>query len=319
MSPVAIAVRTRRTESEFGSAMLDGLHRKQKRIPSKFFYDEAGSELFERITRLPEYYPTHTELSILRAHAGQIAECIGENVELVEFGAGSLRKVRILLNALKRPRTYTPIDISGEYLLDVATELESEYPGICVNPVVADFTRPIVLGPLECSAMHRAGFFPGSTIGNFQPAEAVTFLRQVRQTLDGGGLLIGVDLVKDPAVLHAAYNDAEGVTEAFNKNLLVRANRELDADFDLGAFAHYAFYNPVAQKIEMHLVSLGRQSVRIGGETIAFAQGETTHTEDSHKYTLDGFRALAAQAGYVPRKVWTDEAALFSVQWLETV
>ena len=314
-----LALVAHRSEDAFAKALLEGLARTPKRIPSKFFYDTAGSELFERITRLPEYYPTRTELSILAASIAEIAHCIGSDVELVEFGAGSLSKVRLLLNAMRKPRTYVPIDISGDYLLDVATMLEAEYPQICVNPIAADFTRPIKLGPLECSAMHRVGFFPGSTIGNFGHGEAVSFLRNARATLDGGPLLIGVDLVKDPAILHAAYNDFEGVTEAFNKNLLVRANRELDADFDLDAFAHYAFYNPVARRIEMHLVSRTHQRVKVCGEMFDFAEGETIHTEDSHKYTLDGFRALAAEAGYVPHRIWTDPARLFSLQWLEAV
>ena len=319
MSLAAHAIVERTRQTAFANELLTGLRAAPKRIPSKFFYDAAGSELFERITTLPEYYPTRTELSILTANLAGIAALIGSDVELVEFGAGSLRKVRLLLNGLTKPRTYVPIDISGEYLLDVATALEAEYPHVCVNPIVADFTRPIALGPLECSAMHRVGFFPGSTIGNFSRAGAVSFLRNARQTLDGGPLLIGVDLVKDPNVLHAAYNDAEGVTEAFNKNLLLRANRELGADFDVGAFEHYAFYNPLAQRIEMHLISRKRQRVHLCGETIEFADGETIHTEDSHKYTLDGFRALAADAGYMPRRVWTDEEQLFSLQWLEAV
>lgn len=317
MSPYAIAARKRQTVSPFAEELLEGLRATPKRIPSKYFYDAAGSELFERITTLPEYYPTRTEHAILTANLGAIAKLIGTDVELVEFGAGSLRKVRLLLDGLTKPRTYVPIDISGDYLLEVATTLEAEYPQICVNPIVADFTRPIALGPLECSAMHRVGFFPGSTIGNFSRAGAVSFLRNARETLDGGPLLIGADLVKNPAILHAAYNDADGVTEAFNKNLLLRANRELGADFDVGAFAHYAFYNPQAQRIEMHLISARKQRVHLCGETIDFADGETIHTEDSHKYTLDGFKALAAEAGYVPRQVWTDAERLFSLQWLE--
>ncbi|MBV9419991.1 MAG: L-histidine N(alpha)-methyltransferase [Alphaproteobacteria bacterium] len=318
MSPIAIAARQRQT-TEYGQALLDGLLATPKRIAAKFFYDAAGSALFEEITALPEYYPTRTELSLLEANAAEIAALFGTDVELVEFGAGSLRKVRLLLDALTKPRTYVPIDICGDYLLDMATTLEAEYPHICVNPVVADFTRPIQLGPLECSAMHCAGFFPGSTIGNFKRADAVTFLRNARQTLDGGPMLIGVDLVKDPTVLHAAYNDAAGVTEAFNKNLLLRANRELGADFDPAAFAHYACYNPLQQRIEMYLVSLKAQRAELCGETIRFAQGEAVHTEDSHKYTLEGFRALAAEAGYAPRKVWTDPAGWFSLQWLEAI
>jgi dimethylhistidine N-methyltransferase len=308
---------TLETRDAFSEALIQGLHRSPKRIPAKFFYDAAGSKLFEQITTLPEYYPTRTELSILRRNVSEIAAYIGDNAQLVEFGAGSLRKVRLLLDAMDRPRGYVPIDISGEYLLAVANRLEADYPHICVNPVVADFTKPIALGPLECTAMHRVGFFPGSTIGNFTRAEAVSFLRSARRTLEGAPLLIGVDLVKDPKVLHAAYNDGEGVTAAFNLNLLLRANREADADFEPGSFAHHACYNPVAQRMEMYLVSRKAQRVQIGETVFAFAEGEAIHTEDSHKYTAEGFRALAADAGYIQRRVWTDPARLFSVQWLE--
>ncbi len=311
------AIDAKHGDSAFREALLEGLFKTPKSIPAKFFYDETGSALFESITALGEYYPTRTELAILTGNVGEIAELIGRDAELVEFGAGSLRKVRILLGALKSPRAYLPIDISGEYLTDVAAILRADYPGLRVRPVIADFTRAVALGPLTPGARHRAGFFPGSTIGNLGRSEAVAFLRQARQTLNGGGLLIGVDLVKDPAILHAAYNDSEGVTEAFNKNLLVRANREADADFDLGRFAHYACYNPLRQRIEMYLVSLEAQRVRVAGRVAHFAEGEAIHTEDSHKYTLDGFRALAAEAGYVQRRVWTDPARLFSVQWLE--
>ena len=319
MSPAALAILERARRNDFATAMIEGLSRAPKHTPAKFFYDATGSALFEEITELPEYYPTRTELSILRDNAAEIARFIGDNAQLVEFGAGALRKVRILLDAMEKPRGYVPIDISGDFLLQVAETLETEYPHICINPVVADFTKAIRLGPLECTAMHRVGFFPGSTIGNFTRPEAVSFLRNARQTLDNGPLLIGVDLVKDPAILHAAYNDAAGVTAAFNKNLLVRANRELDADFDADAFDHYAPYNPVAQRVEMYLVAKARQRVRLAGETVTFAQGEAIHTEDSHKYTLESFRAVAAEAGYVQRKVWTDANALFSVQWLEAV
>ncbi len=314
-----MAARTHRSESEFCDALLEGLSRPLKRIPSKYFYDAPGSELFERITALGEYYPTRTEFGILEENAAEIASVIGPDVELVEFGAGALRKVRVLLDVLETPRAYVPIDIAGDFLLDVVRPLERDYSGLRVNPVIADFTRPIALGPLENGATRRAGFFPGSTIGNFTRPEAVQFLRHARATLNGGGLLIGADRVKDPAILHAAYNDAEGVTEAFNKNLLVRANRELGADFDLGGFAHYAYYNAPAQRIEMYLVSLKPQRVTIAGETIAFAEGEAIHTEDSQKFTDDTFRALAAEAGYTVSRVWTDPAGLFSLQWLETV
>ena len=316
MSSAALETRPRRAPCAFQIDLLEGLRRPHKRIASKYFYDVEGSRLFERITALPEYYPTRTEFGILTANAPEIARLIGPDVELVEFGAGSLRKVRLLLDGLESPRSYVPIDIAGDYLMEVAERLEREYPNLRVNPMVADFTKPVELEPSDAS---RVGFLPGSTIGNFSDAEAITLLRNFRETLGGGGLLIGADLVKDPAILHAAYNDAEGVTAAFNKNLLVRANRELGADFDLDAFAHYACYNPVAQRVEMYLVSLARQSVHVCGEAFAFRQGEAIHTEDSNKYTLARFKALALEAGYAPRMVWTDDAQLFSVQWLEAV
>jgi dimethylhistidine N-methyltransferase len=317
MSPAVIALRARLGETEFGEALIAGLRRTPKRIPSKFFYDAAGSKLFERITQLPEYYPTRTELGLLEAHAPEMAALIGPDAELVEFGAGSLRKVRLLLDAMERPRAYVPIDISGEYLLSMAATLEREYWGLRVHPVTADFTRPISIG-LQSNATRSVGFFPGSTIGNFVPADAVLFLRNARRTLNGGPLLIGVDLVKEPALLHAAYNDAAGVTEEFNKNLLARANYELGANFDCEAFAHYACYNPVAQKIEMYLISMARQRVSLCGENIDFALGEAIHTEDSHKYTPESFRALAAEAGYALRHSWTDAGHLFSIHWLES-
>lgn len=314
MSAIALEIRARRAACPFQIDLTEGLRRPHKRIPSKYFYDVEGSRLFERITALPEYYPTRTEFGILTANAAEIASLIGPDVELVEFGAGSLRKVRLLLDGLESPRSYVPIDIAGDYLMEVAERLEREYPRLRVNPMVADFTKPV---ELEASDTRRVGFLPGSTIGNFSDTEVVTLLRNFRETLNGGGLLIGVDLVKDPAILHAAYNDAEGVTAAFNKNLLVRANHELGADFDLDAFAHYACYNPVAQRVEMYLVSLTRQSVHVAGEAFMFRQGEAIHTEDSNKYTLARFKALALEAGYTPRAVWTDDAKLFSVQWLE--
>src|SRR5215831_14818515 len=212
MSPTVIALRARQGETEFGDALVAGLRRTPKRIPSKFFYDAAGSKLFERITHLPEYYPTRVELGLLEAHAPEIAALIGPDAELVEFGAGSLRKVRLLLDAMERPRAYVPIDISGEYLLSMAATLEREHWGLKVHPVTADFTRPISLGLLSHAA-RCVGFFPGSTIGNFVPSDAISFLRNARRTLGGGPLLIGVDLVKEPALLHAAYNDGAGVTE----------------------------------------------------------------------------------------------------------
>lgn len=300
------------TES-FEDSLREGLARAPREIACKYFYDAEGSRLFDAICEQPEYYQTRTETALLQRHAPEIAALIGGDAEIVEFGAGSLRKVRILLDAA-RPRAYVPLDISGDYLSQVVRELAADYPALALKPVVADFTQPLALP----GDRRRAGFFPGSTIGNFTPDTAVTLLKRMRGVLNGGGLLIGVDLVKDPARLHAAYNDAAGVTAAFNKNLLARANRELGADFDLEAFAHYAPYNPIAQRIEMYLVSLRRQSVRIGGTRHDFAAGEAVHTEDSHKYTIESFREMAVKAGLKPRAVWTDTERLFSIHWLES-
>jgi dimethylhistidine N-methyltransferase len=300
----------------FAEYLLDGLRKSPKEISCKYFYDDAGSRLFDRICELPEYYQTRTETELLHKHADEIAALMGENAEIVEFGAGSLRKVRILLEAAK-PSAYTPLDISGDYLQGVVQSLSSEYPALAMRPVVGDFTLPITLPALP-GHPRRAGFFPGSTIGNFKPDAAMALLRRMRASLNGGGLLIGVDLVKDPLLLHAAYNDAAGVTALFNKNLLARANRELGADFDPDAFAHYAPYNPNAHRIEMYLVSTRRQRVTIAGETFDFALGEAVHTEDSHKYTIESFREMAARAGFRPRAVWTDTERLFSLHWLES-
>jgi len=302
---------------DFAGSLIAGLAKTPKEIACKYFYDAVGSYLFERICELPEYYQTRTEMALLRRHAGEMAALIGKNVEIVEFGAGSLRKVRILLDAVQDIRAYTPLDISGCYLSDVVRTLAADYPALTLRPLVGDFT-----GPLEIPALpgnpRRAGFFPGSTIGNFKPDAAMALLRRMRASLDGGGLLIGADLVNDPARLHAAYNDAAGITAQFNKKLMLRANRELGADFDSNAFAHYAPYNPAAHRVEMYLVSLKRQSATIGGEIFDFAPGEPVHTEDSHKYTIESFREMAARAGFNPRAVWTDEERLFSVHWLES-
>jgi dimethylhistidine N-methyltransferase len=301
----------------FADCVLDGLGKMPKEIACKYFYDEAGSHLFDQICELPEYYQTRTETALLTRHAGEIAALIGPGAEIVEFGAGSLRKVRILLDAAERPRAYSPLDISGDYLSAVVTSLATDYPALQMRPLIGDFTRPIAIPELP-DRPRRAGFFPGSTIGNFKPDAAMALLRRMRASLNGGGLLIGVDLVKDPVRLHAAYNDGAGVTARFNKNLLVRANRELGADFDLDAFAHYAPYNAAAHRIEMYLISLRRQSVDVAGQRFDFAAGEPVHTEDSHKYTIESFREMAARAGFSPRAVWTDEERLFSVHWLES-
>ena len=306
------------TLSDFGRDLLSGLSFSSRRIPPKFFYDAAGSALFDKICALPEYYPTRTELRILTECAPEIAAQIGANAEIVEFGAGSLTKVRLLLDAIDAPRRYVPIDISGEHLEAAAERLRADYPRLAVQPVVADYTMPLVLPQQGAAAGKRVGFFPGSTLGNFSPEEALSFLQLAHRMLRGGGLLLGVDLVKEPALLHAAYNDAQGVTAAFNLNLLARANAELGADFDLEGFTHAAFYNSPMRRIEMHLVSRRAQTVTIDGQRFAFDEGETIHTEHSHKFTVDGLRALAVRAGFRPAAVWTDPERLFSVHWLES-
>jgi L-histidine Nalpha-methyltransferase len=303
--------------SDFASALLAGLRATPKQIPCKYFYDAEGSALFEQICALPEYYVTRTELDLLARHAGEFSALSGADAEIVEFGAGAGQKVRLLLDALVRPRAYLPIDISSYYLAQVAAQLDTDYPGLMVKPVAADFTRPFALPALTRGARRRIGFFPGSTIGNFAPQEAQRFLEHAARLLKGGSLLVGADLVKDPAILHAAYNDTAGVTAAFNKNLLARANRELGAGFELARFHHYACYNPMLQRMEMYLISATRQSVPVAGHVVAFASGEGVHTENSHKYTVEGFRALAASAGFTPRAVWCDPARLFSLHWLD--
>ncbi len=300
------------TCGDFERELLSALVQRPRRIAPKFFYDAAGSRLFERICDLPEYYPTRTEFALLAAHACEMARLIGPAADLVEFGAGSATKVRVLLEALERPRRYIPVDISAEHLAGSAEQLRRDHPGLVVQPIAADFTRPLELPP----SARRVGFFPGSSIGNFDPAEAERFLRQARRSLAGGGLLIGVDLVKEPAMLHRAYNDATGVTAAFNRNLLVRANRELGADFRPEQFAHYAFYEPRQQRIEMHLLSRRRQTVRLAGQSFEFDEGESLHTENSYKFSIDSFRDLAHRAGYGPGPVWVDPQRLFSLHWL---
>ena len=302
--------------SAFAHDLMAALASQPRSISPKYFYDVQGSRLFDQICELPEYYPTRTETRILAANAREIASQMGPHAEIVEFGAGSLHKVRLLLQAMKQPVRYLPIDISGEHLSGAATALQRDYPGLDVQPVIADYTQRVMLPPPVPGAGQRVGFFPGSTIGNFTPQQALQFLQMARQMLRGGALLLGADLVKDPAVLHAAYNDAEGVTAAFNLNLLARANRELRTRFVLEQFAHSAFYNAPLQRIEMHLMSRQRQTVSLGGESFEFAEGETLHTENSYKFTVDGLRALALEAGFRPGPVWTDEERLFSVHWL---
>ena len=305
------------TAEDFRKAVLNGLSQPQKRLPSKFFYDAKGSALFDRICTLEEYYPTRTETVLLESCGKEIAVLAGPNANLIEFGSGSSVKTRILLDALDRLTSYVPIDISRDHLLAAAKTLAQDYPEVAVTPVCADFVQPLDLPKLAGTGVNL-GFFPGSTIGNFRPADAAAFLKNAARAVGhGGAMVIGVDLVKDPATLHAAYNDASDVTAAFNLNLLERINRELDADFGLDGFAHYAPYNPARGCIEMHLVSRRAQQVRIAGKTFNFASGETIHTEDSHKYTIEGFHELARRGGWTPREVWCDADSLFSVHFLD--
>ena len=303
-------------DTEFGCAMRAGLRMEPKCVSPKYFYDERGSQLFDQICELPEYYPTRTEFSILESSAAAIAERIGKHAEIIEFGAGSLTKVRVLLDALDEPLRFLPIDISGEHLESAAEDLRIDFPDIDVEPIAGDYTRKLDLPDRAADVGKRVGFFPGSTLGNFSPDDALAFLTRAARLLRGGGLLIGVDLVKSPAVLHAAYNDAQGVTAKFNLNLLRRANRELGTDFDLDGFEHYAFYNAPCQRIEMHLVSRREQVVILGDERFGFREGEALHTESSYKFTNEGLATLAAKAGFGKGECWTDPERLFSVHWL---
>jgi dimethylhistidine N-methyltransferase len=301
---------------QFAADLHAALSLRPRSISPKYFYDDIGSRLFEQICELPEYYPTRTEISLLQKHGAAMAECIGPHAQLVEYGAGALRKVRHLLDHLQQPQAFVPVDISGAHLLAACGDLAKAYPKLRIAPVVADFTQPHDLPPRPQQG-RRVGFFPGSSIGNFTPAEAQDFLRMAAHELRGGGLLIGIDLIKDPAVLHAAYNDAAGVTAAFNLNLLERARRELDAGFDADGFTHSAFYNAPLQRIEMHLLSRRAQILNLGGTRYELSAGETLHTENSHKYSVAGFQRLAGQAGFSAGPVWTDERDWFAMLWLQ--
>jgi dimethylhistidine N-methyltransferase len=303
-------------EGAFAHDVIAGLTARPKRLSPKYFYDETGARLFEDITLLPEYYPTRAELSILRDNAAEIARLVPEGAALVEFGSGSSVKARILLSAAPKIAAYVPVDISSEMLTQEADEVRRDFPNLKVLPVAADFTKPFRL-PSSVAGQQLIGFFPGSTIGNFEPHEASSFLRHARQILGvGSTLIIGLDLVKDAAVLTAAYNDAAGITAKFNLNMLTRINRELDANFDLTGFCHQAFYNSERHRIEMHLASKKRQKVRVAGRLIDFRAGETIHTENSYKYTLESFAALARGSGWASSAVWTDDNKYFSVQVL---
>jgi dimethylhistidine N-methyltransferase len=303
--------------STFEADVLEGLHAIPKHVPAKYFYDAAGSRLFERITELPEYYPTRCELRILRRHAADIAKLIPPGAALVEFGSGSSRKARILLSRAPTLAAYVPVDICGEMIEQEAIELRSDFPQLKVLPVTADICKPFELPREAKTAPARVGFFPGSTIGNFEPHEAAAFLRNAASILGSGAtLIVGVDLIKSADVLNAAYNDAEGITARFNLNLLTRINRELGGTFRLDTFEHHAFYNRERHRIEMHLASLKRQRVKVAGDTIDFRAGETVHTENSYKYSVESLAALARGVGWLPVRAWTDSRKYFSIQIL---
>lgn len=304
-------------DPSFRDDVIAGLSLPRKRLSPKYFYDRRGSRLFEAICRQPEYYLTRTEEHILAEAAEEIAAIVGPESLLVELGSGASRKVRLLLEAM-RPRRYLGIDISRDFLLESTRRLAADYPWLEVHAAWADFSRRLRL-PGGIAGRRVVAFFPGSSIGNFAPPEAEAFLADLRRALPlGSGVLIGVDLVKDHRLLEAAYNDAAGVTAAFNLNLLARMRRELEATIEVDAFRHRAFFAAPASRIEMHLVSRCRQAILLDGHRFVFDRGETLHTENSCKYSLEAFQALAEQAGYRPRAVWRDAKALFSVHYLSS-
>jgi dimethylhistidine N-methyltransferase len=302
------------TTEDLRALVLQGLARDQKVLPTAFLYDEEGSALFERITELEEYYPTRTEVGIMAAHVGEMADAIGPEAMLIEYGTGSGLKTRRLLAAMQEPVAYVPVDIARDPLLSTAAALQAEFPALEVLPVCADFTRPFTTPRPRRSPRSRMVYFPGSTIGNFLPAAAIRLLAKMRREAGPeGGVLIGIDLKKDVAVLEAAYDDALGVTAAFNLNLLRRINRELEGDFDLAAFRHQAVWVEDRGAIEMRLVSIRRQTVRVGGRAFAFEAAEWIHTEDSHKYDLGQFAEMAAAADLEIARTWVDDRHYFAV------
>jgi dimethylhistidine N-methyltransferase len=301
--------------SAFALDALEGLTQTPKGLSPKYFYDATGSNLFEQITLLPEYYPTRTELGILRDRGADIGALIPPDAALVEFGAGATTKVRLLLKE-RSFAAYVPVDISGEFLASQTAALRKDFPKLAVHPVTADFTQTFEL-PEAVRDMPKVGFFPGSTIGNFEPGEASRFLKRAAEILGKGSLMIlGVDLEKDESLLQPAYNDAAGVTAKFNLNLLVRMNRELGANFDVSSFSHRAHYNRTKHRIEMHLYSRKTQKARLCGRTITFTAGESIHTENSYKYSIPRFAALARQSGWRLETSWTDARGMFSVHAL---
>jgi dimethylhistidine N-methyltransferase len=296
--------------------IIAGLQQTEKIISPKYFYDERGSQLFDEITRLPEYYPTETELGILHANMAEIRKLVGPQASLIEFGSGSSHKTRALLGNLDQLAVYVPVDISEQHLLESARQLRVEFSGLEILPVVADFTQPFGLPTPSIMPLRNIVYFPGSTIGNFMHDAAHDLLKVMHHEAgDDGALLIGVDLQKDPAIIERAYNDSAGVTAEFNVNMLRRLNREFGADFDLDTFSHSAVYNEGEGRVEVRLISSRDQVIAIGNEEISIAKGEGILTEYSYKYTLDGFAQMAGRAGFRVEKVWADTDNLFSVQY----
>ncbi len=301
--------------SSFYEDIINGLSNKPRNIPPKYFYDEHGSHLFDAICETPEYYPTRTETAIIKDNLKEICTYLGKECVLIEPGSGASKKVRLLLDMLK-PHTYIPLDISSDYLYSVARNLVSEYPKLRVIAACVDFTAPIDL-PDYPIKKRRVAFFPGSSIGNFEPEEAVTFMKNLHALVEpDGGLLIGVDLKKDPDILNNAYNDKQGITAQFNLNILTHINRKLNTNFDVDCFEHKAFYNEVSGRVEMHLLCKDSQSVTIGNNVFNLEQGESIHTENSYKYSISEFHSLARQAGFNNEKTWTDIDELFSIHYL---
>lgn len=306
-----------KTNHEEVAEIIRGLSEKQKTVSPKYFYDERGAQLFDAITELPEYYLTNTELGIMRDNIEEISKLVGKQASLIEFGSGSSLKTRILLEHLSELAAYVPVDISDEFLQHSAEEIRNEFPHIDVRPVVADFTKPFNLPTPSVMPIRNVVYFPGSTIGNFEREVAMDLLRVMHHEAGkGGALLIGVDLQKNPKLIEDAYNDADGLTAQFNLNMLTHLNRDYGSDFDVDAYAHSARYDPQQGRVVIELVSQREQSFSLGGTTFDIADGETILTEYSHKYTLDGFAAMAQDVGFSVQKVWTDANTLFSVQFL---
>ncbi len=305
----------------FENEVLEGLAQAQKSLPCKYLYDTKGSQLFDQICDLDDYYPTRTETELLRNEAPSIATTLGPHVALIELGSGSSRKTHLLLDALEDTALYAPIDISEQHLLDAVERIASAYPDLHVQPICADFTSTIDLPDLPEHVSKRVVFFPGSTLGNFAPKERESLLRGIHRMTqpEGGGLLLGVDLIKDTEILERAYNDSEGVTAEFNLNVLRHINRELSADFDLEKFVHKAVFNPEKERVEMHLESLTDQTVNLAGQSIPFRKGETIHTENSHKFRIASIAKLAEECGFSMERMYTDEKKHFALLWLQAV